>query len=237
MAEERDEMLGRIRHALRRGPLGAEAKAALDARMARHVRNLVPARTNLPAERLLALFVRMAQEVSASVERVPDLDHVPAAVADYLAAHNLPADIRIAADAALAGVPWQTRPTLVVATGRAEDGDRASVTGALAGIAESGTLMMASSAGHPTTLNFMPETHIVVLQAGAIVGSYEDAWDLLRARAVAEGRGLPRTVNLITGPSRTGDIEQTIQLGAHGPRRLHIIVVGDPTAEGERRDD
>jgi L-lactate dehydrogenase complex protein LldG len=38
---------------------------------------------------------------------------------------------------------------------------------------------------------------------------------------------LPRTVNLITGPSRTGDIEQRIQLGAHGPRRLHIVLVED----------
>ena len=59
----------------------------------------------------------------------------------------------------------------------------------------------------------------------ADLGPYEDAWDRLRA---AEGEGrLPRTVNFITGPSRTGDIEQTIQMGAHGPRRLHVILVED----------
>ena len=98
-----------------------------------------------------------------------------------------------------------------------------SVTPAFAGIAETGTLMLTSGKDRPATLNFLPETHIVVLKASQVVGAYEDAWDLLRQ---AEGEGvMPRSVNLITGPSRTGDIEQKIQLGAHGPRRLHIVVV------------
>ena len=85
--------------------------------------------------------------------------------------------------------------------------------------------MLTSGAAGPTTLNFLPENHIVVLKASQIVGPYEDAWDRVRA---AEGEGrLPRTVNFITGPSRTGDIEQTLEMGAHGPRRLHIILVED----------
>ena len=67
----------------------------------------------------------------------------------------------------------------------------------------------------------MPDTYIVVLRANRIVGAYEDAWDLLRAR----GKGMPRTVNFITGPSRSADIEQTVQMGAHGPLRLHIVLV------------
>jgi len=85
--------------------------------------------------------------------------------------------------------------------------------------------MLTSGAERPTTLNFLPETHIVVLQARDIAGCYEDAWDRLRASQA--GEALPRTVNLITGPSRTADIEQTIQLGAHGPRRLCIVLVDD----------
>ena len=72
----------------------------------------------------------------------------------------------------------------------------------------------------PTTLNFLPDTHIVVVRAGQVVAGYEDGWDLVRSRGA-----MPRTVNLITGPSRTGDIEQRIQLGAHGPRRLHVVLV------------
>jgi L-lactate dehydrogenase complex protein LldG len=55
--------------------------------------------------------------------------------------------------------------------------------------------------------------------------SYEEAWDSLRAHAGADG--LPRTVNFISGPSRTADIEQRLIMGAHGPKRLHVILVGD----------
>jgi L-lactate dehydrogenase complex protein LldG len=90
--------------------------------------------------------------------------------------------------------------------------------------AESGTLLLASGPDTPTTINFRPETHVVVVDAGDIVGDYETVWDVVRERY---GKGaLPRTVNMITGPSRSGDIEQTIILGAHGPRRLHIVIVG-----------
>ena len=100
-----------------------------------------------------------------------------------------------------------------------------SLTPCLAAIAETGTLMLVSGADTPTTLNFLPDTHIVVLRAGQVVAGYEDGWDLVRARAGGDPASWPRTVNLITGPSRTGDIEQRIQLGAHGPRRLHVVLV------------
>ena len=73
-------------------------------------------------------------------------------------------------------------------------------------------------------LNFLPVNHIVVLRAEQITGAYEEGWRRLRADG-EDGAFMPRTVNLITGPSRTGDIEQRLQLGAHGPRRLHIIIV------------
>ena len=103
-----------------------------------------------------------------------------------------------------------------------------SLTPCLAAIAETGTLMLVSGADTPTTLNFLPDTHIVVLRAGQVVAGYEDAWDLVRGRgAGGDPPAWPRTVNLITGPSRTGDIEQRIQLGAHGPRRLHVVLVDE----------
>ena len=95
------------------------------------------------------------------------------------------------------------------------------------GFAETGTLMMTSGPDHPSTLNFLPETHIVVLPAERIGGAYEEGWAHLRAEGGpdADASFMPRTVNLVTGPSRTADIEQTIALGAHGPRRLHIVIV------------
>jgi L-lactate dehydrogenase complex protein LldG len=220
----RDDILGAVRRRLARGPLPAETQAALAERVAAHRRNLVPARAAAldPAGRV-DLFVAMAEEVQTSVTRVADDAGIPAEVARYLAAENLPAELVMAPDSSLDPIPWQDRPLLRVRRGRAESGDAVSLTPCLAAIAETGTLMLASGPGTPTTLNFLPDTQIVVVRAGQVVAGYEDGWDLLRARGA-----MPRTVNLITGPSRTGDIEQRIQLGAHGPRRLHVILVGAP---------
>ena len=221
----RAQILGGIRKALNSAEGSEEARR----RLATHPRNLIPARAQLPHDRQVELFAAMAAEVSATVERLAGMADVPGAVADYLAGLNLPAEVRVAPDATLDPIPWDRRPTLTVTRGRARDADGASVTGAFAGVAETGTLMLLSGAERPTTLNFLPDTHIVVLKRGQIVGTMEDAWDRLRI-AGGEGAGggaLPRTVNFITGPSRTGDIEMRIELGAHGPRRLHILLVED----------
>lgn len=220
MSGARDQILSGIRRSLKREALPDDRRSACEERLSRHARNIVPARAQIPHPDQVGLFAAMAAEVSATVVRLPGRNAVPGAVAEYLAGLNLPAEIRVAPD--LAGIDWESRPTLTVTTGRAEDRHLTSVTGAVAGIAESGTLMITSSPGHPTTLNLMPDNHIVVLSAKDVVGGYEDAWDVLRARGL-----MPRTVNFITGPSRTGDIEQQIQLGAHGPRRLHILLVED----------
>ena len=85
-------------------------------------------------------------------------------------------------------------------------------------------LALVSGPANPTTLNFLPDNHFVVVFADDLVGDYESVFAKLRA---AYGAGAaPRTLNFITGPSRSADIEQTLLLGAHGPRRLHIVVVG-----------
>jgi L-lactate dehydrogenase complex protein LldG len=96
-----------------------------------------------------------------------------------------------------------------------------AVSHAFGGVAESGTLVLTSGRDNPTTLNFLPDTHIVVIDAKDIAGDYETLWARLRGQGA-----MPRTVNWITGPSRSADIEQTLILGAHGPRRLHVMVVG-----------
>jgi L-lactate dehydrogenase complex protein LldG len=121
---------------------------------------------------------------------------------------------------------------LEIRRGRAEDSDQVGVTSCFAGIAETGTLMLISGPESPTRNNFLPDTHIVVMRGKQVAASYEEGWTRLReARRAADGSvALPRTVNFITGPSRTGDIEQRIELGAHGPRRLHIVLVDDEAA-------
>ena len=231
MSEARAQILASVRRALGRDALDTDKKAVLETRLASHPRNLVPKRAQLDQPGQVKLFVEMAERAAASIARVDRLAEVPGAVAIFLASQNLPAAVRLAPDPLLEGLPWAERPLLKVEAGVAQPGDGTSVTPAFAGIAETGTLMLLSGPTSPTTLNLLPENHIVVLRADAIVGPFEDAWDRLRA---ARPVSLPRTVNLITGPSRSADIEQQLQMGAHGPRRLHIILVAEGnSAEGK----
>jgi L-lactate dehydrogenase complex protein LldG len=148
---------------------------------------------------------------------------VPGEVAAYLARSNLPAQAAIAPSPQLAGYDWAGQKMLSLRRGRGEATDQVSITGAFAGIAETGTLVMASGPEHPVTLNLLPDTHIAVLRESDIVGGYEEVWNRLRA-GYGKDR-MPRTVNTITGPSRTGDIEQTMELGAHGPKALAVLVL------------
>jgi L-lactate dehydrogenase complex protein LldG len=172
----------------------------------------------------VALFCQWAETLNATVARVGP-GEVPGEVSAYLARNNLPANVAMAPSPLLEGYDWASQKMLSIRRGRGQGSDQVSVTGAFAGIAETGTVVMASGPDHPVSLNLLPDTHVVVLREADIVGGYEDVWGRLRARY---GKDLmPRTVNTITGPSRTGDIEQTIELGAHGPRRMHILVVRD----------
>jgi L-lactate dehydrogenase complex protein LldG len=229
VSEPRERILAAVRNSLGRGQLDPDREAELRARIAAHHRNLLPARATAIDEReRVELFIAMAEEVQATVTRVGSPAAVPEAVARYLAAENLPAELVIAPDPGLDGIAWDTWPLLQIRHGRAEAEDRVSVTPCHTAIAETGTLMLISGAQTPTTLNFLPETHIVVVRRDQVVATYEDGWDRLRAATQTEL--LPRVVNFITGPSRTADIEQHIELGAHGPRRLHIVLVEDDMA-------
>jgi L-lactate dehydrogenase complex protein LldG len=223
MTGSREAILGNIRGALGRGAVPDDTAAALAERVAAHRRNVIPARAAaLDHAGRIDLFQTMAEEVQTSVARVASAEAVAGEVARYLAAENLPAELVMAPDPALDDCGWDGRPLLRIRRGKAEGADAVSVTPCLAAVAETGTLMLVSGADTPTTLNFLPDTHIVVVREGQVVAGYEDGWDRVRALGA-----WPRTVNFITGPSRTGDIEQRIQLGAHGPRRLHVVIVGD----------
>src|SRR3954453_5845875 len=188
MTSAREQILGSIRQALKRGPLGEAAAGAAAQRLAEHKRNLVPGRAaSLDHRGQVELFVAMAEEVQTTVERVASLADVPQAGASYLAGENLPAEFVMSPDAALDAVPWDERPLLRIRRGKAEPHDLVSVTPCLAAVAETGTLMLISGEGTPSTLNFMPDNHIVVVEAGAVVATYEDGWDRLRQRQQARG--------------------------------------------------
>ena len=198
---------------------------AVAARLAARPRGLTPERVAAkPAGDLRALLAKRLAGQSATVLEIGDSNGVPGAVAGYLRGQNLPQRVRCGTDGYLADLPWQNEPTLEREFGRASADDAVGLSHATAAVAETGTLVLASGADNPVTINFLPETHIVVLEAKDIVGPYEDAY--LRLRARFGDRLMPRTANFISGPSRTGDIGGELVMGAHGPRRLCVIVVG-----------
>ena len=214
MTAARERVLGAVRRSLRRaGPLPESVRAGLDRRLAAPIPNLKPALTENPVD----LFVRKANAVHTRTSIVPALSGVSEIVVRHIEDNGLDDAIVVAPE--LEGVQWSNR--LAVERRAALGSDQLSVTGAFAGIAETGSVMLLSGPESPTTLNFLPEDHIVVLRESRIVPHPEDAWALLRE----ERSSMPRTVNLICGPSKTGDVELVILEGAHGPRRFHVVVV------------
>jgi L-lactate dehydrogenase complex protein LldG len=220
----RDAILGRLREAFARTPeREAEAIATVENRVFHPTPNLIPARGQLDLEGRIELFTQMARNVQAEVERLPSLSDVPAAIAAFLRRHNLPQKIVAAPDPWLEQAGFASQPLLRVRFGDPVEADLAGVTVAFAGVAETGTLMLCSSPQRPALLAFLPENSLIVLPSASIHGAYEQAWQELRRTLGVP----PRSVNLVTGPSRTGDIAQKLELGAHGPRRLAVLLVDD----------
>lgn len=214
----REDILGRVRAHLHRDAANAGTGGErIDAWLAARNQGPRPAMAG-DAGALLARFREKSEALSSSVDLVPAHGDVPAAVARYLAGLGLSA--RAVCWPSLAGLPWPAAG-LVVEARPAVDADLVGITGAYCAVAETGTLMLLSGPDTPAATSLLPETHIAVVAAGRIVAGMEEAWNLVRN----ERGELPRAVNFISGPSRTGDIEQTIVLGAHGPYRVHIVVV------------
>ncbi len=219
----RAEIFNRIRTGLKVGADDSARRAAVEARLNARARNLIPQRAQLPAEELVQLFLNMAREAAAEVIEIERREQLAAAVEHYLQAQGV-GQLVSSDEELIVALQWSHDNGIVHERRPARAGDEASLTGSFAGIAETGTLLLYSGAERPTTLNFLPDTHIVALRASTIVGPYEDAWQQLRQ---ATGGQMPRTVNLITGPSRSADIEQRLQMGAHGPRNLVIVLMHD----------
>jgi L-lactate dehydrogenase complex protein LldG len=218
MMNSREEILGRVRAGLQRNATNAAAgREVMAAALSSGSRGPKPAFDATP-QALLERF-RIKSELQASTVDVVAADAgVPAAIARYLTDMKLPKTAVV--QPALAALDWAAAGLAVEARG-ARDADLVGITGCFCAVAETGTLMMCSSPATPAAVSLLPETHIAVVHAARIVACMEDAWNLARK----ELGSLPRAVNFISGPSRTGDIEQTIVLGAHGPYRVHLIIV------------
>ncbi len=243
MTNSRDTVLGRVRQAL--GKTGADPAAVADAQayLDAHARGPAPA---FDTDRILR-FIRRAGDMESTVARVSRRDEIPAAVAAYLDGLELaPALVaplssepspqlisqlssQLSSQSPHRGVCWPEFADLDWAqTGLSVEArptvgdDRLGITGVFCAIAETGTLVFLSGVDTPTATTLLPDTHIAIVSVNRIVDTMEDAFALVRK----ERGSVPRAINMISGPSRTGDIEQTIVLGAHGPFRVHILVVG-----------
>ena len=219
----RAAVLASIRRSL--GVTGDEAtrRFEVETRLKQAPPGIVPKRGQGDVPARVATFKAEAERAQASVVEIAGWEDAPAEIARFLRESNCPATLRMGDDPRLAAMPW-SETSLEILHGASDGGDVNAVSAAFAGIAETGTLALVSGPDNPTTLNFLADNHIVVLPREAVEADYEGVFAKLRG-TYGKG-GAPRTLNFITGPSRSADIEQTLLLGAHGPRRLHILIVG-----------
>lgn len=222
-SNKRATVLGAIRKGLSARGDEPGRRGAVRVRLERNPDGLIPERARLPRQELLAQFRARLEAQTATVHEVDAAEDVPQTVADLLGEAELPPRICCGSDAMIAALPWSEAGITCESDPRARSTCETGGARALAAAAETGTLYCASGRENPVDLAFLPRLHIVIVREEAIVGAYEEAWRKLRA-VFAEGV-LPRTVVLVSGPSCTADIEQTLIRGAHGPVRLAVIVI------------
>lgn len=212
----RDNILARIRQKSGRSGLTSEAElAAVRAHAGQHVRGPLP---SIASHEPVAHFIAECARLKTTTAEVASIAEVPMEVAKYIAAHNLGARC----------VGWQQFARLDWTAARIQFDDRVAngddligVTGCFCGIGETGTVLLLSAPGTPKATALLPETHICIVSKSRIVATMEDAFALMRSE-IGEP---PRATFFVSGPSRTADIEQTLVIGAHGPYRVHVILI------------
>lgn len=207
----RTEILSRLQAGIKQNFANQTIETAED--------SLRPYSWTVKEDNLLTYFNEKITLSGATYSNVGDRVNLPQHVAQYIKKEELKKNIRIS-NPALKELNWLDQD-IAINYGVADSKDELSLVQAFAGIAETGTLVCVSDISVSTLGLYLPPVCMIVVNKEMIVNSLEDAWLLLEYRNSA----MPRTVNLVTGPSRTGDIEQTIQIGAHGPLKLHIFII------------
>ncbi|MGH6608961.1 MAG: LutC/YkgG family protein [Burkholderiaceae bacterium] len=221
-SKARASILQRIRAKQGRADGPNEEQAEIDRYLGQHSSGPRPRR---PAD-LRQQFRAMAERMSSTVHEVDTIVDAPQAAARYLASQDIA--LRAVIWPALSHLDWTSAGIFAEARAPKRDesdgADLVGITGCFCALAETGTLMLLSGPQTIASTHLLPETHIAIVPASRIVADMEDAFALLRSERGGPESMMPRAVNMISGPSRTGDIEQTIVLGAHGPYRVHLIV-------------
>lgn len=207
MSGAREAILQRLRSQLSRG-MGTTLSPRPDDR------GPLPARQASLQEH----FIHKMTSNAASVEQVSSQQALVQSIQQFLQQHQLPLSLCAVEHPDLANLPWPDE--LQVRYGQPQEHDLSIISVAEAALAETGSVVMCSSRQTPTEANFLPDNFICLVRQSDIIAHMEDLWQQLRL----QNDTLPAVVNIISGPSRTADVEQTIQLGAHGPRHMHVII-------------
>lgn len=218
------QILAQIRQNLKIAGDQTDRVKRVKERLQQHPRNILPSRVPQDSKQQLSVFQSFCAENAISVAEITSFADVPLAVQDFLKSHNQPAQIKATDESFLKEINWQQQPLLDISYGACTKSDKTAISGCLAAIAETGTIMVHSGSDFPMGAAFFPDNHIVIVKESQMMGWYEQAWDQIRA---IYPDLLPRQVTLVSGPSRTGDIEHKVQLGAHGPKKMHILLLKD----------
>jgi L-lactate dehydrogenase complex protein LldG len=215
MADARENIMQRIRQA-NRFCSEAISQDVLKQRLQQHERGPQPGWS----DDLVNHFIQKSQQSAATIAQIKSEHDIVDAVLTYMDEQSLDNNLLCASTELIDGLNW---PSEVTADRRtATTADKIVLTEAFAGIAETGSVVMCSSRQTPVSLNFLPDHFLCVVRRNSVVNTIEDLWERIRQ----QGAGMPRAVNIITGPSRTADVEQIIQMGAHGPRKVHLFLMG-----------
>ncbi|MFN4329996.1 MAG: lactate utilization protein C [Limnobacter sp.] len=212
----RQEILNRIRTMQGRKPADKPLELA-------KARQWVSARVGGPrpprTDQVLDQFCQRSLDMLCTLDRVSSEAQALAACQAWIQSHGL-AGAGIAVWPELKALDW-AGTGLSVRFGKPLDTDLTSITSTAYAVAETGTLVLCSSSETPTSAHLLPQNHVALVKASQVEQTLEDVF----ARMRREGVEMPRALNCVSGPSRTADIEQTIVLGAHGPFRVHLIVI------------
>lgn len=167
-------------------------------------------------ESLADTFTVNAKRSYATVHELASEDDIPAVIAAILTGANARMRLNLPEASPLRSLNWSAMPLLEVSA-LPPSGEDSALSEADCAIAETGTLAFFSGRSRPSSWHFLPGREIVLVRHSRLVGTLEEVLGKLSE--------MPATLNLVTGPSRTGDIEQTMERGAHGPRDVQILLL------------
>jgi L-lactate dehydrogenase complex protein LldG len=220
MSEARAEILGRVRRAQRSELQQHEILEALT-----DLGAAPPAPRD--AESVTEAFKLRLEANHASLETCASRSDAVQCISRYLYKRHNTHKVVAGHDTRLAAMPWRDGGVLVRFDKAAAE-DPVSISYAKLGVAESGSLVLFSNRDNPAANNWLVQDHVILLDQQDLVPDFERAWGKIREQQVETGS--PRGISFISGPSSTADIKGHMVFGAHGPQRLHVILVGDVPA-------